>query len=249
MRVIPLLLFGSLLPTDSLAAAVQAPERLTGTDVSPAVWGLVEMPQGTGPHPAVIVLPGAAGWRPMHADVARILADSGFVALALDYYGETGGAAIRSDEKLEKWPRWKATVRNAVVYVRGLPSVLDRPVGLVGYSRGAFLAVSVAGSAAGVQAVVDFYGGGGGGTDALEQEVRDFPALLILHGDADEVVPVRYAYALRDAVVADGGDVEMHLYSGAGHAFIAPYASTYSQPAAQDAFSRTVEFLRRRLGN
>ena len=248
MRVIGFLLFGCLLLT-GLPAAAQSPERLSATDVSPPVWGVLEVPQGPGPHPGVVILPGAAGWRPLYAEVAKAFADSGFVTLALDYYAETGGAAIGSDEKLRKWPTWKATVRNAVEYLKGLPTVANRPVGLVGYSRGAFLAVSVASSALGVQAVVDFFGGGGGGTDSLEQEVRGFPPLLILHGDADEVVPVGFAETLRDAVVAQGGQVEIHIYSDVGHAFNAPGASTYSESAAVDAFRRTVEFLRRRVAD
>jgi dienelactone hydrolase len=146
MRVIALLLYGFLLLPDSLAGAAQDPERLSPSDVAPAVWGVIEMPRGAGPHPGVILLHGSAGWRPMYADVARALADSGFVTLALDYHAETGGAAIGSDEKLRKWPQWQATVRNAVEYLQASPAVSGRPVGLVGYSRGAFLAVSVASS-------------------------------------------------------------------------------------------------------
>lgn len=249
MRLISLLLFEVLLVTGSLAAAVQNSEHLTGKEISPGVWGIVEVPQTAGPHPAVIILHGAAGWRPFYAELARTLADSGFVALALDYYAETGGAAIGSNEKLQKWPVWTGAVRNAVEYIRELPAVSDGPVGLIGYSRGAFLAVSVAGSTPGVKGVVDFCGGGGGGTDSLEEEVHDFPPVLILHGDADDVVPVSFAYALRDAVLAEKGQAEIHIYSDVGHAFNAPYSSTYAESAAKDAFRRTVAFLRRRLGS
>jgi len=144
---------------------------------------------------------------------------------------------------LTKWPAWQAAVRNAVAYLETLPAVSHRPVGLVGYSRGAFLAVSVAASVPAVSAVVDFFGGGGGGTDSLDKEVRRFPPLLILHGEADTVVPVRQAYRLREAVLAHGGEVEMHLYPGAHHAFTA----AYSEPAAIDSWRRTIDFLRRRL--
>ncbi|MGD8698195.1 MAG: dienelactone hydrolase family protein [Gemmatimonadales bacterium] len=226
----------------------QDPERLSDPEVSPAVWGVLGMPDAPGPHAGLILLPGAAGWRPIYAEIARIFADSGFVVLALDYHAETGTAAVGSEDKLRKWPQWRATVRNAVDYVRSLPSVSGRRVGLVGYSRGAFLAVSVAGSDPSVGAVVDYFGGGGGGTESVEQEARGFPPLLILHGDADSIVPVRFAYQLRDAVVAAGGEVELQVYPGADHAFNAPFAPTYREEDAADAFARTIEFLRRRLG-
>jgi carboxymethylenebutenolidase len=225
----------------------QDPERLSGPEISPAVWGVVEAPHTPGPHAGVILLPGAAGWRPVYAELARVFADSGFVTLALDYHAETGTAAVGSEEKLQKWPQWQATVRNAVAYLQALQAVSGRPVGLVGYSRGAFLAVSVASSVPGVASVVDYFGGGGGGSESLDREAQGFPPLLILHGDADSVVPVKFAYQLRDAVIAGGGKVELHVYPGADHAFNAPFSSSYSEAAASDALARTVEFLRRRL--
>jgi dienelactone hydrolase len=219
----------------------------TAKELSPGVWGLLELPRGPGPHPAVVLLHGSVGWRPEYVDIARSLAHSGFAALALDYYAGVGPAAIGSSEKLQKWSAYRAAVRRAVAYLRSLPEVGDRPIGLVGYSRGAFLAVSVASSIPDVRAVVDYYGGGGGGTDSLAQEVRGFPPLLILHGEADKIVPVRFAEALRNAVIAAGGEAEMHLYPGVGHAFNGPWAPTYSEDATLDAHRRTVDFLRRRL--
>ncbi len=236
-----------LLSATAIVATAQEPERLSGPDISPAVWGVIQTPRLPGTHPGVIILPGAAGWRPIYADAARTLAESGFVALALDYYAETGPAAVGSQEKLAKWPKWQAAVRNAAAYLQELPSVAGRNIGLVGYSRGAFLAVSVAASMPAVSAVVDFFGGGGGGPDPLDAEVRNFPPLLILHGEADTVVPVRFARQLRDAVIREGGEVEMHLYRGVQHAFNAPIYQTFSEPAASDAWKRAVEFLQRRL--
>jgi carboxymethylenebutenolidase len=73
------------------------------------------------------------------------------------------------------------------------------------------------------------------------------PPLLILHGEADTVVPVSHAYRLRQAVVEQGGEVEMHLYPGAEHAFNAPWRPTYSEAEASDSLRRTIEFLAERL--
>ncbi len=82
---------------------------------------------------------------------------------------------------------------------------------------------------------------------SLEDQVRHFPPLLILHGDADTVVPVSRAYQLKQAVVDQGGEVEMHIYPGAHHAFNGTFSSAYSETAAMDSFNRTIDFLKRRL--
>jgi carboxymethylenebutenolidase len=215
--------------------------------LAPGVWGVLTSPREPGPHPGVVLLHGAIGWRPELVDLASVLADSGFVVLTIDYYAEADRAPTRSAAKLEAWPRYQAAVRRATEYLESQPSVANGPIGLIGLSRGAFLAVSVASSIPRVGAVVDFYGGGGGGSASLAEDVRGLPPVLILHGDADKVVPVGFAYALRDAVLAAGGEAEWYVYAGAGHSFNAPYSSTYSAEAADDATKRVVEFLRRRL--
>jgi carboxymethylenebutenolidase len=211
------------------------------------VWGALVSPDDSGPHAGVVLLHGAVGWRPEIVDFASVLADSGFVALAIDYYAASECTPIGSTEKVGAWPAYQAAVRHAVEYVESLPSVDGGPIGLVGFSRGAFLAVSVASSLPGVGAVVDFYGGGGGGPASLEEDVQGLPPVLILHGDADTIVPVRFAFALRDAIAASGGEVELHVYPGAGHVFNLPYSPTYSAGAAEDAHRRAIDFLRRRL--
>jgi len=239
-----LVLFLLVLPR---AAYTQVPGRLSASGTTSVIWGVLEKPAHPGFYPGVILLHGAAGWSPEYAEYAKVLAVSGFVVLALDYYAETGSAPIGSEEKLEKWPHWQAAVRAAVSYLSSLPEVSEKNIGLVGFSRGAFLAVSVASSLPEVGAVVDYFGGGGGGTDPLEREVRDFPPLLIIHGEADRIVPVKFAVRLQEAVIALGGEVELHLYPGVRHGFNMPGSPTYSEEAAADSFRRTVTFLKRRL--
>lgn len=230
------------------AGAAQEPQRLTRPDITPAVWGVLETPHTVGPHPAVIILPGSAGWRPAYAQLARAFADSGFAALALDYYAVSGRDSSREDA-IRKRPQWQETIRNAVVYLEASPPVSGRGIALVGYSRGAFLAVSVASSLPAVRAVVDYFGGGNADPDSLAREVRHFPPLLILHGEADTAVPASSAQRLRDGVLAHGGEVEMHLYPGAQHGFNAEFSPGYSERDASDSWRRTIEFLRARLAN
>ncbi len=204
-------------------------------------------PRGTDPHPAVILLHGSAGWKPQYLELADWLRDSGFVVLVLDYYAATGGAATGSPEKLRKWESWRQAVRDGAAWLQSLPNVEGDAIGLVGFSRGGFLAVSVGASTPGVRAVVEFYGGGGGGSLALEEEVLGLPPLLILHGEEDRSVPVSFAFRLEEAVKASGGTVEMQIYPGAGHSFNAPWLPTYSRDSSEDGYARTLAFLKARL--
>lgn len=115
-----------------------------------------------------------------------------------------------------------------------------RPIALVGYSRGAFLAMSIAGSAPEIKSVVDLQDGG----DDVppEDRIPFFPPLLILHGEADREIPVALAHRLYDQFTAHGGEVEMHLYPGAGHVFNGPWAPAYSPADAAGSWSRAIDF-------
>ena len=221
----------------SLGLAAQQPVRLSRPAVSPAVWGLLALPPAPGPHLGVVLLPGSGGWNLRYPRLAALFADSGFAVLAVDYYGETGIDTYRADALLKR-PVWLATIRNAVAYLRDSASA-GKPVALVGFSRGAYLAVSAATRTPGVGAVVDFFGGGPAHPDSLRAQARGFPPLLILHGDADSTVSVSEAYRLRDAVQAQGGQVEVHIYPGANHGFF------NSEESSMDAIRQAIAFLHR----
>ncbi|MEQ1872890.1 MAG: prolyl oligopeptidase family serine peptidase [Ilumatobacteraceae bacterium] len=64
--------------------------------------------------------------------------------------------------------------------------------------------------------------------------------ILILHGDADPVIPVEQSRAFADCVSAAGGQVELHVYEGEGHGF--------RQRANQlDEYERIAGFLARHV--
>jgi len=225
------------------AACAAATTPPPGRPVAPALpWhlrGVLELPATAGPHPGVVLLPGAGGWAPRYQNVARALADSGFAALALDYYG-VEGPATSGAELVTKSTLWRQHIGDAVRLLRS-SAAKGRPVALVGFSRGAFLAIMVANRTPGVAAVVDYFGGAQIDPDSLHAQMRAFPPVLILHGDSDRIVPVEEAYRLQHEVESRGGTAEMHIYPGGSHGFTDP-------AMMRDAFGRTVAFLRRRLG-
>jgi len=227
-----------------MSSAVE-PRQLSNVGVQPTVRGMVQAPPGGAATPGVILLTGSSGWKTAYAETASSLAEVGFTALALDYLAETG-CKPSTEEGPRHWLAWQATVRNAVAYLQE-GHRQPRPIGLVGYSLGAFLAISIASDLPEVNAVVDFFGGGGHGPKSLEDQVRNLPPLLILHGDRDSVVPVTSAYQLRDAALAHSRHVEMHVYPGAEHGFNAPWSPHFSKEEALDSLARTIQFLQRWL--
>ena len=223
----------------------QESQLLSKPGSEPEVYGAMVKPDAPGTHPAVIILYGSNGWRPVYVTMAEDLASEGFVSLVLDYYA-SAAERVETTNMIDKWPLWQDALRDAVRLLAEDPSTAGSPVGLVGFSLGGFLAVSTANSIPEVKAVVEFFGGAIDEKD-LESQVRNFPPLLILHGEKDESVPVSKAYELRDAVLADGGEVEMQIYPGAPHGFNAPWAPWYNDSLANDSFQRTVDFFRRKL--
>ena len=48
---------------------------------------------------------------------------------------------------------------------------------------------------------------------------KQFPPTMLIHGNADEVVPVQASFAMYSALADAGAAVELHVYDGAPHAF------------------------------
>jgi acetyl esterase/lipase len=53
----------------------------------------------------------------------------------------------------------------------------------------------------------------------IDQLDPKMPPVLAFHGDADKLVPLAQALALRDALVASGNTCELHIVPGGGHNF------------------------------
>jgi acetyl esterase/lipase len=53
----------------------------------------------------------------------------------------------------------------------------------------------------------------------IDQLDAKMPPVLAFHGDADKLVPVRQATALRDKLLATGNSCELHIVPGGGHNF------------------------------
>ncbi len=208
------------------------------------------LPDGAGPWPAVIVLHGAEGPQinPGYRQIAHGLAAVGFAALQVDYFPQTPGTGAFGNPPAADYgqdaPVWLREIGDAVSYLQALQPIDPRRIGLNGYSLGAFMALDAAMLDPRIQAVVEFYGGV---VPGLTANLDQMPPVLILHGDADSLVPVSYAYTLKDLLSSHGRPYEIQIYPGAPHAFnFIPGPS--QQAARDDAYARMGAFFEQWLG-
>src|SRR5205823_8192282 len=130
----------------------------------------------------------------IYRDLARQLARGGRLALLLHYLEGAGGGVRRLAQSPAHFLTWMQNVADAVGYATSQPCADRGRVGLVGFSLGAYLALSVAAQDERVAAVVDCFGGL---PDVFAPGVQRMPPVLILHGDADGLVPVTEALKLQ----------------------------------------------------
>jgi carboxymethylenebutenolidase len=125
---------------------------------------------------------------------------------------------------------------DAVSFVARQPQVDPERIGLLGFSLGAYLALSASAIDSRIQAVVEFFGG-------MPKEMKFFARrlcpVLILHGEQDKTVPVEEAYHLQQLLEKKQIAYQMQIYPGVGHGF--------SGETWRDAGLRTLAFLSKHL--
>jgi phospholipase/carboxylesterase len=93
----------------------------------------------------------------------------------------------------------------------------DHQLAIIGFSQGTMIALHVAPRRPRALAAVLGYSGALIGGDRLPQEAISRPSVFLIHGDADEVVPVHAMYAAVAALQAAGIPVQWSLRPGLPH--------------------------------
>ena len=106
---------------------------------------------------------------------------------------------------------------------------------LVGFSQGTMMSLHIAPRRPEPLACVVGFSGRLLNPEALEAEAISRPPVLLIHGDADEMVPVQSLPEAADALVKAGFETYAHVSKGTGHG-IAP-----------DGLSLALGFLREKL--
>ena len=190
-------------------------------------------------YPAVIGLHGSAGGHATMADPAALLAAQGFAVYVVHYFDRTATTGVADKQTaVRNFPVWGKTVWDSISHIAQRPGVDSQRIGLLGFSLGAYLALSVSAVDSRVKAVVEFFGGM---PREMKLFIRRLCPTLILHGEIDPTVPVAEAYHLQQLLEKTSTPYEMQIYPGAGHGF--------SGETWQDAKVRTLAFLQKYLLN
>ena len=192
--------------------------------------------------PGVVVF---HAWWGLNDDVTAFadrLAEAGFFAIAPDLYGGEVTAEVDEAKRLTGTVDEDHANAIALAALERLASRKGAPrtVGAVGFSFGAHWSVWTPTQADGQGASVVYYGTTGG--PVLGQAAG--PVLGHFAEDDPFEGPEDIA-AFEEGLREGGRQSTIHLYPDTGHWFAEPSREAYRQEAADLAFERTVEFLRR----
>jgi carboxymethylenebutenolidase len=220
-------------------------------------------PDGPGPFPAVIVLQEIFGVNREVRRIAELVANAGYVALAINYYHRThpglnepytseglqnGFAAAGAVTKASL----RADVAASIAWLNAQPYVKKDKIATIGFCFGGSTAFVTA-TLPGLAAAIPFYGGsiaspfpnGEAPAIADAKDVR-VPMLLFFGGKDDYIGPDEIA-ATDKALKENHKSYEIVTYPNVGHAFFRESSEQLNEHEVHDAWERVKAFLKEHL--
>jgi carboxymethylenebutenolidase len=227
-------------------------ERLAYAEVGDElVYGHFAFPSDmVEPLPAIIMIHEWWGLNDNIRAMAERLAGEGYIVLAVDLFGGTTAenpeaARLLMLRAVEDPAAVSSNIQQAYSFVNdtaGAPAIAS-----LGWCFGGGWSLNAAMMLPDeLDATVIFYGQV---TDD-EERLRPIQApILGFFGDEDRGIKIDSVNRFEDALKRLRKDHQIHIYSGAGHAFANPTGNNYNAEYAEDAWQKTLEFLRANLAN
>lgn len=209
-----------------------------------ALEGFAIRPHGHGPHPAVLMIPGATGPGPSFEAAVRALADRGYVAIAVSMYER--GADISTPQSAGRYfadlMGRPEVLRDRVVTwfetIRPLPGIDPARIAAVGYCFGGKCVLELARSGAPVRAVSSFHGLLATHAPATPGAVA--ARIAVWTGGRDPYAPRADFDALRAELDHAGADYSATEFAQARHAFTDPDHDGIAEGIAYDAAAHRI---------
>ncbi len=210
-----------------------------GTEQRPAY---LARPEGDGPFPAVLVIHEIFGLNDNIKNITERFANEGYVALAIDLFGERNRAVcifnlIRSQlfSPLENGN--VRELKSALTYLGTQSGVDAARVGAVGYCLGGGLAIAWACTDNRLQAIAPYYGAN---PRPLEAVKRSCP---VVGSYPDKDFTTEAGHKLDVELSKDNIVHDIKIYPNTRHSFFNDTGRTYNAEAAQDSWGRVLAFF------
>lgn len=217
------------------ACAIQG-ERVRGYDT-------INLPSGTAPFPAVVLLHGCGGPGKLDTMWAETLREWGFLALRVDSFAPRG--VTRACSGGTGLPKERVSdVFDALAYLRARPDVDKQRIAAIGWSQGGttlLLALSdrPEDTFTGFGAAIAFYPRC---FPARAETWRSKTPLLLLLGELDDWTGAVPCHRLARQLSRAGFDVRHRTYPDAHHSFDYPGLERRRVPDANGGRGATVEY-------
>ena len=201
----------------------------------------------------VVVLPDVRGLYRFYEEVALRLAERGYAAIAIDYFGRTAGVGKRGDDfeysqhAVDTTPEGvQRDLRAAVEYLRRPEGGSCRNVFTLGFCFGGRNSWLAGAGGHGLAGAIGFYGRPGLGRHGLPgpaQRAAEISCpVLALQAGADANITAEDNAAFERALESAGVEHELVTYEGAPHSFFDRKQEEFAA-ASDDAWARVVTFL------
>ncbi len=181
-----------------------------------------------GKRPGVLVVHEWWGHNEHARDRAKMLADLGYIALAVDMYGDGKTANHPDDagkfasEVMKNMEGAKARFMKAMEILKGNPNTDPERIAAIGYCFGGGVVLAMARQGLDLKGVVSFHGSLTTATPAKPHEVK--ARILVCNGAADKFVTGEQIKTFQKEMEDAGAAYTFKNYEGAMHGFTNPAA-------------------------
>lgn len=179
-----------------------------------------------GKRPAILVVHEWWGLNDYSRLRAKQLAELGYIAMAVDVYGNGATAEDPASAQALAMPFYndpslsKKRLEPAINFLKGYPQTDASEIAAIGYCFGGYVALNAAKLGADLKGVVSFHGGLTGAKPSENMKTK----FLVCHGGNDQMEN-SHVDSFEKEMDAAGANYTFKIYPGASHAFSNPNAT------------------------